>query len=186
MKIRTVMSIAAVAALGLGCAALAQEGGMPPLPKPGPEHEILKAQVGTWDATVESFLAPGGAPTSSTGVETDTLLGGMWLITDFKGEFMNTPFQGHGILGYDSSKKKYVSTWVDSMSVGPSSGEASYDAATKTMTGWMEGPDMNGQVSKMKEVTEQKDADTRVFTMYATGPDGKEAPAMRISYKRRK
>jgi hypothetical protein len=30
-----------------------------------------------------------------------------------------------------------------------------------------------------------KDANTRVFTMYATGPDGKEVPAMKISYTRK-
>jgi hypothetical protein len=35
-------------------------------------------------------------------------------------------------------------------------------------------------------VTEYKDPDTRVFTMYFPGPDGKEAPGMRITYKRRK
>jgi hypothetical protein len=38
----------------------------------------------------------------------------------------------------------------------------------------------------MKAVTQMKDDDTRVFTMYAKGPDGKEAPTMRITYKRRK
>ena len=37
--------------------------------------------------------------------------------------------------------------------------------------------------TKTKETTEWKDADTRVFTMYA--PDGK-TPVMRITYKRRK
>jgi hypothetical protein len=47
---------------------------MPPMPKPGPEHEILKSDVGVWDATVE-MLGPGGAV--SKGVETNTLMGGL-------------------------------------------------------------------------------------------------------------
>ncbi len=47
----------------------------------------------------------------------------------------------------------------------------------------MEGPDQSGAVTKTKQTTEWKDADTRVFTMYA--PDGKTA-GMRITYKRRK
>jgi len=157
----------------------------PPLPKPGPEHEVLKNDVGTWDATVE-MIGPGGPPATSKGVETNTMLGGLWLVTDFKSEMMNQPFQGHGIEGYDPLKKKYVGTWVDSMTSGLSLTESSYDAAKKTMTGWIEGPDPSGKITKMRAVTEWKDPDTRVFTIYGTGPDGKEAPGLRITYKRRK
>jgi len=61
--------------------------------------------------------------------------------------------------------------------------EGTYDPATKTLTAMMEGPDPSGVVTKIKETTEWKDADTRVFTMYA--PDGKTV-SMRITYKRRK
>jgi hypothetical protein len=157
---------------------------MPPLPKPGPEHEVLKNDAGVWDATVE-MLGP-GAPNVSKGVETNTMLGGLWLVTDFKSEMMSQPFQGHGVAGYDPARKKYVGTWVDSMSTGLQISESSYDASKKTMTGWIEGPDMSGKTAKMKAVTEYKDPDTRVFTMYFPGPDGKEAPGMRITYKRRK
>ncbi len=177
---KTVLSAVIFAA---GLSVSAQEM---PTPKPGPEHELLKSDVGTWDATVE-MMAPGQPPQVSKGVEVNTLLeGGLWLVTDFKSSLMNQPFHGHGTMGWDSTKKKYVSTWIDSMSVGVSLGEATYDAKTKTLTGWFEGPDMTGKTTKMKETVEWKDGETRVFTMYATGPDGKEAPSMRITYKRRK
>lgn len=160
---------------------------MPPLPQPGPEHAILKNDEGTWDATVEMLMGPPGAPPSvSKGVETNTLVGGMWLVTDFKSTMMNQPFQGHGVAGYDSNKKKYVSTWVDTMSTGLNIGESTYDPATKTMTGWMEGPDETGKMVKSRAVSEWKDPDTRIFTMYMTGPDGKEAPGFKITYRRRK
>ena len=185
MKTLGLPALGAVLALALAQQALSQQGA-PPLPKPGPEHEALKAQEGTWDATVESWMAPGAPPMTSKGVETTTLLAGMWLVTDFKGDFMGQTFLGHGITGFDGVKKKYVMTWVDSMSAAPTSGEASYDPATKTMTGYMEGPDMSGKMMKMKEVTEQKDADTRIFTMSTAAPDGKDVPVMRITYKRRK
>lgn len=157
---------------------------MPPAPKPGPEHEVLKQDEGVWDATVEMTGMPGVPP--SKGVETNKMVGGLWLVTDFKSEMMNQPFQGHGVAGFDPNKKKYVTTWVDTMSTGLAVGEGTYDPATKTMTGWMEGPDETGKMTKMKMVSEWKDADTRVFTMYMKGPDGKEAPSMRITYKRRK
>ncbi len=159
---------------------------MPPAPQPGPEHAVLKNDEGTWDATVEMMMGPPGAPPSvSKGVETNTLVGGMWLVTDFKSEMMGQPFQGHGVAGYDPAKKKYVSNWVDSMSTGFSLGESSYDPATKTMTGWMEGPDMAGKMTKMRSLQEYKDPNTRIFTMYMTGPDGKEFRTMKITYQRR-
>ena len=158
----------------------------PPMPKPGPEQAVLKNDVGTWDATVEMMMGPPGTPpTVSKGVEINTLMGGMWLATTFKSTMMGQPFQGRGLAGYDSNKKKYVSTWVDTMSTGLMLGESTYDAATKTMTGWMEGPDETGKIVKSKAVSRSLDANTRVFTMYTTGPDGQEAPIMKITYKRR-
>lgn len=172
-----------LALLALAAPVLAQEG--PPLPKPGPEHEVLKNDVGTWDATVEITPAPGAPPMVSKGVETNTLLGGLWLVTDFKSDMMGQPFVGHGTTGWDPGKKKYVATWVDTMSSGISLSEATWDAATKTMTGWMEGPDMTGRIVKTKAVTEWKDADTRIFTLFMPGPDGKEVSGFKITYKRR-
>ena len=185
MKMRLALGPLAGAALLAG--SLAAQEGMPPAPKPGPEHAILKQDEGTWDATVEMFMAPGAPPMTSRGVETNVMgCGGLCLITDFKGEMApGQPFHGHGTSVWDPAKKKYVGTWTDSMSSGIAMGESTYDAATKTMTGSMDSSDPSGQHSKMKSVVEYKDAGTRVFTMYMTGPDGKEVPGMRITYKKK-
>ncbi len=159
---------------------------MPALPQLGPEQAILKNDVGVWDATVEIPMEPGAPPSVTKGVETNTLgCGGLCLIGDFKGEMMGQPFSGHNVAAYDTVKKKYVSTWMDSMSLGPSLSEATFDASKKVMTGVMEGPDMSGRVTKMRTVAEWKDPATRVLTMYTTGPDGKEVVGLRITYKRR-
>jgi Protein of unknown function (DUF1579) len=173
------LAAVSVSLLALAAPALAQ----PPMPQPGPEHEMLKKDVGTWDATVEMFMEPGGAATPSKGTETVTMLGGFWQVSEFKSEMMGQPFQGLGSTGYDPAKKKYVGTWIDSMTPAYYTVEGSYDPSTKTLTATMEGPDHTGQVTKTKATTEWKDADTRVFTMY--GPDGKSV-GMRITYKRRK
>jgi hypothetical protein len=167
---------------------------MPPLPKPGPEHAVFKEGAGTWDAKVESFMVPGAPPAVSKGVETARVFcGGLCLLSDFKGSFVMgppstppTPFEGHGTETYDPAKKKYVGSWTDSMSTGLMTSESTYDAATKTMTGWMEGPDLTGKVSKMKSTVTMKDPNMRVFSMYNVGPDGKESLGMRITYTRRK
>jgi hypothetical protein len=71
------------------------------------------------------------------------------------------------------------------MSSGIAMGESTYDAGAKTMTGSMDGTDASGKPSKMKSVVQYKDANTRVFTMYMTGPDGKEVPGMRITYTKK-
>jgi hypothetical protein len=178
---KVLAAVVSLSLVALGSSlALAQ---MPPMPQPGPEHEMLKKDVGTWDATVEMFMAPGAPPSVSKGTETVTMLGGFWQVTEFKSEMMGQPFEGRGAMGYDPAKKKYVGTWVDTMTPAYYTVEGTYDAATKTMTAVMEGPDPSGAVTKTRETTEWKDADTRVFTMYA--PDGKTV-GMRISYKRRK
>lgn len=178
-----------LAALCVPSIAAAQAGSqqMPPMPKAGPEHEILKMDTGTWDATVEFSMAPGAPPMTSKGVEVNTVgCGGLCLITDFKGEAMGAPFHGHGVTTWDGAKKKYVGSWTDSMSMGLAMTEGTYDAATKKMTGSMEGPDMTGAVMKMRTVSEWKEAGTRVMTSFATGPDGKEMQVMKITSTRRK
>jgi len=165
----------------------AQAAAEPPMPKPGPEHELFKQDAGTWDATVETFMAPGAPPMTSKAVETNILgCGGLCLVTEFKGDFGGMPFDGHGTNTYDVAKKKYVGSWTDSMSTGLLIGESTYDPAKKVVTGYMEGPDMTGKVVKSKSVVEYKADGSRVFTMYNKTPDGKEVAGMRITYVKRK
>ena len=175
---------AALAATVIVAPARAQQP--PPSPKPGPEHEILKMDVGVWDAVVEINPGPGAPPMTSKGIETNTLgCGGLCLITDFKADMGGTEFHGHGLAAWNPVKKKYVNTWTDSMSAGVAVGEAAWNAKTRQMSGWMEGPDATGTVMKTRSVGEHKGA-TRVFTAYAPGPDGKEMQIMRITYTKRK
>jgi hypothetical protein len=133
-------------------------------------------------------MDPSQPPATSKGVDTTVLgPGGFSILTDYKGEFMGIPFTGHGVTTYDAARQKYVGTWLDSMTAGIGISHGTYDAAKKTMTDSMEGPDMAGKITTMKAVTEWKDADTKVFTMYnPVGADGKETPGMRMTYKRRK
>lgn len=158
----------------------------PAMPTPLPEHAVLKEEAGLWDATVESFMAPGQPPVLSKGTETGIMVGDFWLVSEFKTDMMGQPFTGRGTLGYDPAKKKYVSTWVDSMTPTLSLGESTYDAATHTFTGWLDGLDYAGQPTKIKTVTAFKDPATRVFTMSLPGSDGKDMTALRITYTRRK
>jgi hypothetical protein len=186
MRSSRLLFLTLLATLAAAPAVRAQAPAEPPMPKPGPEHELFKQDAGTWDATVELWMAPGAPPTTSKGVETNVVgCGGLCLVTDFK-DVGGMPFDGHGTTAYDSIKKKYVGSWTDSMSTGLSIGESTYDPAKKIVTGYMEGPDMTGKVVKSKSVVEYKADGSRVFTMYNKTPDGKEVAGMRITYVKRK
>lgn len=175
-------------ALILGAPALAQEP--PPLPKPSDEHKILMEDVGTWDATVKTFMGgPDSDPLVSKGVETnEAMFGGFWVLSRFEGSFGPAKFEGRGQFGYDPVKKKYVGTWIDSMSTILSVLEGTYDPKTKTMTYVGDGydPDHKAKFTQ-KMVTTTKDDGTRVFTLYMKFEgEPKEAKFMEITYTKRK
>ncbi|MBI1900416.1 MAG: DUF1579 family protein [Planctomycetia bacterium] len=137
--------------------ALSARGQQPDAPKPSPEHEVLKMEEGVWYSVVK-IIAPEGA-IEGKGTETNRLMkGGLWLVSDYEDSDPNG-FFGHGILGYDPAKKKFVGSWVDNMSTG------------KPM--------------KQKHVTVYK-ADVREFAIYVTGPDGKDMKVLEMTAKRRK
>jgi hypothetical protein len=114
------------------------------------------------------------------------MVGPFWQVSRFESRLMGEPFHGLGTLGYDPTEKRFVGTWIDSMTPGLSLVDGSYDEASKTFTGTMEMRDMNDRRIKVRETSEWKADGSRVFTMY--GPkadDGKEPVTMRITYKRR-
>jgi hypothetical protein len=150
-------------------------------PGPGPEHEVLKKMEGTWNAVMKME----GSETTATATF-KMELGGMWLLSEFRGEFFGQPYQGRGADGYDPEKKKYVSVWVDSMTPRPILFEGTYDKEKKTMTmtGEVRGPD--GKLMKQKNVTQQVDNDHLNFTVFAVGPGGEEIKLLTIEYTRKK
>src|SRR3989449_10727555 len=173
---------AALLAAVLYAAAQAQE-----IPKATAEHAALGRAEGTWDASVEISMGPPGTPPQiSKGVETNRLCcGGLWMITEFKSNPGSSPFEGHGITGYEPAKKKYTSTWVDSDLTTPMTSEGAYDAAGKTLT--MRGSMMSrGKTMQWRDVEVWKDDDTRQFTMYRRGAARQGARRLSITYTRRK
>ena len=158
----------------------------PPLPKPGPEHAVLKEDVGTWEATVE-VMTPGAPSTPpSKGVEVNSMAcGGLCLATDFKGQVMGAVFEGHGITTWDPARKLYVGSWSDSMTAGLATTESTWDAAKKTLNTTILTPDGSGGTVKLRSTVEYG-AGRRVFSLFMPGPDGKEVPSMRITYTKRK
>ena len=161
-------ALAHVAALGQGA------------PTPGPEHEHLKKLEGTWNAKIK--MGDTESPATAT---YKMVCGGMWLMSDFQGQFDGQKFSGQGLDSFDPEKKKYVAVWVDSMSTRPMLLEGTHDKEKKTTTMSGEAPGPDGKMAKQKMVTHIPDDDHMTFTMYIVA-DGQENKMMTIEYTRKK
>ena len=184
-----VIVTAAVLALAAGVvwASRARQEGMPPAPKPQKEHEWLKNFEGAWDFTAKFHMAPGGPAMESKGVQVDRMGGGgLWLIVDSMEDKKDAPFHGHGMVGYDAEKKKYIGVWVDghTSKFAMSEGTADKDGKVLTMESEAMGPD--GKPMKMRQESTLKDKDHKTLKFFASGQDGKETMVGQIEYTRKK
>lgn len=155
---------------------------------PGEGHKLLDGMVGTFDAKVTMWPAPGAPATSSTGTSSNAwVLGGRAIEQKFEGTFMGMPFTGVGYTGYDNAKKQYWGTWIDSMGTGlmtswgnTADGGKSWKFAAVS-TDPMSGKDMTSEMRVMVA-----DRDHHTMEMYGPAPDGKTYKMMEISYTRKK
>lgn len=151
---------------------------------PSPEHTLFQKMVGTWDAEVTNNMGP--SPEKSKGTMVSRAVGPMWIVSDFKGEHMGAPFEGHEVCGWDPSKQKYTTLWVDTMKATATTGEGTYDATGRKLTMNTE-CSMNGKKHSSTNTIQWKDDNTMTMTMQMTGPEAKSMPSgMTIEYKRRK
>jgi hypothetical protein len=187
MQCKQLMTMTALAGLilatGFGHAA-PQE-----MPKQGAEHKALEALVGTWTAKVKFFQDPGLPAMEMEGTMTrKMIMGGFFLQEDFEGKFLGADFKGLGITGYDVAKKKYVGTWIDSMTTTIMALEGTFDDKTKTfnMTTSEEVDPATGKKMKGRDTLRIMGPDHQVQEMFRTPEGGKEQKAMEIHYHRAK
>jgi len=151
------------------------------------EHKLLQKDVGTWDATIKIWGAPDADPIESKGTEKNELLpGGLWIISRFDGKIGDIPFAGVGVSGYDPVEKKYVGTWVDSMTPHMMPLKGDYDQETQTMTMTGEGRDpATGETYEARLISRYVDENSRTFEFHMPGEDGQRWKMMEIQYQRR-
>lgn len=155
---------------------------------PGVAHKMLDPRVGKWTLEVRQFEGPNAGTHESTGTsEMKWVMDGRFVQEDATGTFMDMPFKGCGLIGYDNLKKKYVTSWVDNMSTGIMTGESTYDASSKSFNGVSECPDvMAGSYVRSRSVEKWTDNDHFTTQAFGAGPDGKEFMKMEIAYTRQK
>jgi len=165
-------------------ASQAQE--IPEMPKPQKEHAWLKQLAGEWDSVTE--VKPPDQPVMTVkGEERSRMIGEFWIVAENIGKMEEMPFTGIMTLGYDSKSKKYIGTWVDSMT-----------DYLWTYTGAVEGKKLTleakgpcpmkppGTMVNFKETLELKGKDHKVFTSSMQEDDGSWTQMMTINYTRKK
>jgi hypothetical protein len=155
------------------------------MPRATAEHHRLAESVGVWDAALV-YTNDDGTAAKSSGISVRRQpLGEFWVVDNFTAQLMGQAFKGQGTTGYDPAKKKYVGTWVDSLSPSIMVVEGNYDATGKILTMQGMGPSADGKPVMHKLVTTTKDQNTQVFEMFVPDADGKDQLLMTITYSRR-
>ena len=158
-------------------------------------HKVLAELVGDWSYTVKMWMAPDSPPSESKGTATrKAAMGGRYFIADASGKFQmpgpdgkmqDIDFKGMAVDGYDNAKKKFVSSWIDSMGTGIMMAEGTYDAATKMFTYRADYDMAPGVKTKIRETVKVSDKDHHVMEWFEDR-GGKEVKTMEISYARKK
>jgi hypothetical protein len=151
----------------------------------GEEHLLFRKDVGLWDAEVEVRPAPGAEPQCSTGKSMSRLVcDDRWLVTEFRNE--TSGFEGHGLYGWDVARRKYVGTWVDTMTRWLVIGEGDWDPQRRTLTLDTRATMPGGREIEWRQVTELVDDDTQVYRSFVPGPGGEPFEMMKVTYRRRR
>lgn len=162
-------------------AATAEE--LPEMPQPTPEHDAIVATAGRWVGTLTSFEA-GPDPITAEAVEIRTPVGGFWIHSVLRMDFMGMPFHGEESIGFDPTTGTYQGSWIDSSNSyrALTTGERQADGQTIRWR-WV-APDW--QTGEMVDHwrDERFDDDTYRSTFYRRGPDGPPVRIMIVEMRR--
>ncbi|MBT3316597.1 DUF1579 domain-containing protein [bacterium] len=148
----------------------------------GPEHNKQLERAGTWDVHSKMWMAPGMEPMEAAGVSVcEAVMGGRYTIDRYTSDFMGMTYEGLGLNGYDTTTKRYWSTWSDNMNTDIGIMWGTVDESGKVYT-------YHGDIhdEKVKSVATKNDDGTVLFEMFMVGEDGTENKTMEMFYTRRK
>ena len=158
-------------------------------------HKLLADMNGNWNYAIKMWMKPdpNAKPQESKGTATrKSVMGGRYFVMDVSGKMQmpgedgkmkDMQFKGMAVEGYDNVKKKFVSSWIDSMGTGIQGSEGTYDPASKTFTYTMEMEPMPGMKQQVREVIKVTDKDHMMLEWYENR-GGQEKKTMEIAYTR--
>jgi hypothetical protein len=153
---------------------------------PGPLHKRLARLEGNWITRTRGWMEPGQPPVESSGTcKQKMILGGRYLQQEYAGNMMGNKFSGINLIGYDNYTKKYVSTWIDSMSTGISyfEGTASPNGKTITQVSRYDDP-VRGPMT-WRSISRIVNDKTLTYEMYLKPKRGREEKMMEMTVTRK-
>lgn len=141
--------------------------------QPGAAHKVLAEMAGKWSYTSMMWMSADVKPEESKGKSVMKMIfGGRFLHHEIKGKAMGQPWEGLGYTGFDNVKQKYQTVWMDGMSTGIMHGEATFDAATKTLkdAGSFSCP-VTGKDRTYRSEWKITDKNNMLFAMYGVAMD---------------
>ncbi len=170
-----------------------QEELLKKLATPGEHHRRLDALAGKWKLAVKWRNTPDAKWADSKGeAEYKWILGGRFLLEEFKYDMGGQPMEWLGIYGYDNYQKKYTAVWVDNMGTNTEFAEGQYDPKGPVFSyaGEQDDPATGGK-RKFKWVVTVEGQDSVRFDSYDQDPRGKffkntEVSASRLRESKRK
>lgn len=162
------------------------------LAEPTEQHKMLASLAGTWLYTLQFWTDEGAEAQTSSGTMTNEmtlgerfLSGKTALILNIGGQTI--PYEGSGILGYDTVHKTFTSSWADSMRTGIMNGTGQYNEQTKTIEekGRFTHPLLEKEQPYRAEL-QFVDEETYRRSLFMTGKSGNEFKVLEIEFKKKK
>lgn len=149
---------------------------------PTDQHKEIVTGAGEWEGTLTMFGA-NATPQPIPVKESVEAVGPFWIQSKFTCDFMGMPYHGTGCVGYDLATKKYIGTWVDSMSSYFAWMEGTKDASGKLVLYWMAPDETTGEPVQHRSES-METVDGRVTTFFQG--EGAGTKTMVIETKRKK
>ncbi len=156
-----------------------------PFPQPTEHHLRLLENVGNWEVDCEYAWDPAQPPRASKARERVERVGDFWTVSLFEGEIEGRPFVGRATVGYDPKKRRWISTWIDSLGPFLFLFEGKFDRKGEVLTMRGKGPDpASGGMTRWRSTEQRVDPDRRLLELHMGLPDGSERKVCSYRYTR--
>ena len=154
--------------------------------QPDEHHALLAPLVGKWNTQAKQWLG-GPKPETTTGhAVVQSILGGRFVEQHYDSVIFGKPYQGQGVIGFDTRTGKFVSTWIDTWGTWITVEEGSADTTGRVLTLTAHDYDAaTGKTRPSKIVYTIDGNDHHVMRMYET-IEGKETLTVEVDYKKAK
>jgi hypothetical protein len=152
---------------------------------PEKEHAWLQQFVGEWKTRGTMAGAEGQPPLE--GREQVRSLGDYWILSEVSGTMPGGGRMSAVMtLGYDPERKRFVGTWIDSVTTHMWQYEGTLDASGKVLTLETEGPDFENpqKTTRFRDVLEFHDKDHKALRSLMQAPDGTWTEFLRTDFTR--